>query len=42
LRPAVPEQVAKIVRILGEMGLEAATPTGREMLNLKGGDRVAF
>lgn len=37
------EQVAKIVRILGEMGLEAATPTeAREMLSLKGGDRVSF
>jgi len=37
------EQVAKIVRILGEMGLEAATPAeAREMLSLKGGDRVSF
>lgn len=37
------EQVAKIVRILAEMGLEPATPTeARELLALKGGDRVNF
>lgn len=37
------EQVAKIVRILGEMGHEPATPMeAREMLGLKGGDRVRF
>jgi uncharacterized protein (DUF849 family) len=37
------EQVAKIRRILEELGLEIATPEeAREMLSLKGGDRVAF
>ena len=37
------QQVAKIVRILAEMGHEPATPTeAREMLGLKGGDRVEF
>ncbi|MBY8825592.1 3-keto-5-aminohexanoate cleavage protein [Sphingomonas colocasiae] len=37
------EQVEKIVRILGEMGHEPATPTeARAMLGLKGGDRVEF
>jgi len=37
------QQVAKIVRILAEMGLEPATPAeAREILGLKGGDRVAF
>lgn len=37
------EQVRKIVRILAEMGLEAATPEqARQMLDLKGGDQVAF
>ena len=37
------EQVAKIVRILHEMGHEPATPTeARAMLGLKGGDRVSF
>ena len=37
------EQVAKIVRILGEMGHEPATPAeARSMLGLKGGDRVEF
>jgi uncharacterized protein (DUF849 family) len=37
------EQVAKIVRILGELSLEPATPTeARDMLKLKGGDNVAF
>jgi len=37
------EQVAKIVRILGELGLQPATPTeARAMLGLKGGDRVQF
>lgn len=36
------EQVRKIVRILAEMGHEPATPAeAREMLALKGGDRVA-
>lgn len=35
------EQVAKIVRILAELGLEPATPTeAREMLALKGADRT--
>ncbi len=35
------EQVAKIVRILAEMGHEPATPReAREMLGLKGGDHV--
>lgn len=37
------EQVAKIVRILAELGLEPATPAeARVMLDLKGGDRVNF
>lgn len=37
------QQVQKIVRILKEMGHEPASPTeAREMLNLKGGDRVDF
>lgn len=37
------EQVEKIVRILREMGHEPATSAeAREMLGLKGGDRVAF
>ncbi|WP_375393291.1 3-keto-5-aminohexanoate cleavage protein, partial [uncultured Sphingomonas sp.] len=37
------EQVAKIVRILREMGHEPATPAeARAMLGLKGGDRVSF
>jgi uncharacterized protein (DUF849 family) len=37
------EQVAKAVRILAEMGLQPATPAeAREILGLKGGDRVAF
>jgi uncharacterized protein (DUF849 family) len=37
------DQVGKIVRILAEMGLEPATPAeARDMLGLKGGDRVAF
>lgn len=37
------EQVSKIVRILAEMNLEPATPTeARELLALKGGDRVNF
>jgi uncharacterized protein (DUF849 family) len=37
------EQVRKAVRILGEMGLEPATPAeAREMLGLKGGDRANF
>lgn len=37
------EQVAKIVRILREMGHEPASPAeAREMLRLKGGDRVQF
>ncbi len=37
------EQVTKIVRILAEMGHEPATPDeAREMLGLKGGDRVSF
>ena len=37
------QQVEKIVRILAEMGHEPATPAeAREMLNLKGGDKVDF
>ena len=37
------EQVEKAKRILNEMGLEAATSKeAREMLGLKGGDRVSF
>jgi uncharacterized protein (DUF849 family) len=37
------EQVAKIRRIIEELGLEIATPKeAREILALKGGDRVAF
>jgi uncharacterized protein (DUF849 family) len=37
------EQVAKIRRIIEELGMEIATPDeAREMLGLKGGDRVAF
>ncbi len=37
------EQVRKIVRILAEMGHEPATPAeARDMLALKGGDRVDF
>jgi uncharacterized protein (DUF849 family) len=37
------EQVAKIRRIVEELGLEVATPAdAREMLKLKGGDRVGF
>lgn len=37
------EQVAKIRRIIEELGMEIATPDeAREILGLKGGDRVAF
>ena len=37
------QQVAKIVRILGELGMRAATPDeARSMLHLKGRDRVGF
>ncbi|WP_172292661.1 3-keto-5-aminohexanoate cleavage protein [Pseudoruegeria sp. HB172150] len=37
------QQVEKIVRIMGELGVEPATPDeAREMLGLKGGDRVNF
>ena len=37
------QQVEKAKRILAEMGLEPATPVeAREMLGLKGGDRVEF
>ena len=37
------QQVAKIVRILKEMGKEPATPAeARDILGLKGGDRTAF
>lgn len=37
------DQVTKIVRILDELGLEPATPgEAREMLGLKGGDRVGI
>jgi uncharacterized protein (DUF849 family) len=36
-------QVAKIRRIVEDLSLEVATPTeAREMLHLKGADRVAF
>lgn len=37
------QQVAKIRRILEDVGMEIASPTeAREILKLKGGDRVAF
>ncbi|MFL5102556.1 MAG: 3-keto-5-aminohexanoate cleavage protein, partial [Xanthobacteraceae bacterium] len=37
------EQVAKIRRIITELGFEAASPQeAREMLGLKGADRVKF
>ena len=37
------EQVAKVRRIIEELGLEIATPAdAREILQLKGADRVAF
>jgi len=37
------EQVTKIRRIVEDLGFEIATPTdARQMLNLKGGDRVKF
>lgn len=37
------EQVAKIKRILGELGIETASPDeAREMLKLKGKDKVGF
>ena len=37
------DQVAKIRRIIEDLSLEVATPSeAREMLHLKGGDRVAF
>ena len=37
------QQVEKIVRVLSEMGHEPATPVeARELLGLKGGDRVSF
>jgi uncharacterized protein (DUF849 family) len=37
------EQVEKIVRILGELSLEPATPAqAREMLGLKGPERTAI
>jgi uncharacterized protein (DUF849 family) len=37
------EQVTKIRRILEDLGHEIATPDeARELLGLKGGDRVAF
>lgn len=37
------EQVKKVVRILAEMGHQPATPAeARELLGLKGGDRVSF
>jgi uncharacterized protein (DUF849 family) len=37
------EQVAKIRRIIGELGFEAATPAeARQMLGLKGADRTNF
>lgn len=43
LAPDNAHQVARIRRILTEMGYEIAAPAeARAMLNLKGGDRVAF
>jgi uncharacterized protein (DUF849 family) len=37
------EQVAKIIRIARELGLEPATPNeARKILNLKGLDKVNF
>ncbi|MEO0694293.1 MAG: 3-keto-5-aminohexanoate cleavage protein, partial [Pseudomonadota bacterium] len=37
------QQVAKIRRIVEDLGSEIATPDeAREILDLKGGDRVAF
>ena len=37
------QQVAKIRRIIEELGCEVATPDeAREMLDLKGADRTAF
>ena len=37
------EQVAKIRRIIEDLGCEVASPDeAREMLGLKGGDQVAF
>ena len=37
------EQVTKIRRIIEDLGCEVATPDeAREMLDLKGADRVAF
>ena len=37
------EQVSKIKRLLEELSLEIATPDeARALLDLKGGDRVAF
>jgi uncharacterized protein (DUF849 family) len=37
------EQVRKVKAILNELGVETATPEeAREMLQLKGGDRVSF
>ncbi len=43
LAPDNASQVAKIRRIIEELGLEVATPTeARQMLALKGGDRVGF
>jgi uncharacterized protein (DUF849 family) len=37
------DQVAKIARIAGELGIETATPAeAREILGLKGLDQVAF
>jgi uncharacterized protein (DUF849 family) len=37
------EQVTKIRRILADLSLDVATPKdAREMLDLKGGDQVAF
>ena len=37
------EQVEKIIRIAGELGIEPATPDeAREILGLKGLDKVAF
>ena len=43
LAPDNASQVAKIRRLIEELGLEVASPTeAREMLALKGGDRVGF
>jgi uncharacterized protein (DUF849 family) len=43
LAPSNASQVSKIRRILEDLSLDIATPDeARQMLNLKGGDQVAF